>query len=125
MAATSLNEKRAEYAALLDSFVEALVRKLRGMEDVTRISLFGSYPRGRRDLLTDLDVIVVMETEESFVERLRRLYGALTPPVDVDIFCYTPAEFRVLREEGWLRTALEGEVVLYETEPGGGGKTLA
>lgn len=71
--------------------------------------------------MTDLDVLVVMETAEPFVERLHRLYCLLALPVDADILCYTPDEFSALKAGGWLKYALEGEVVLYAKEPVGRG----
>ncbi|MGB4781305.1 nucleotidyltransferase domain-containing protein [Candidatus Methylomirabilis sp.] len=49
----------------------------------------GSYARGRADLFTDLDLLVVMETNLSFIDRLRMLYPLLALPVDLDLLCYT------------------------------------
>jgi len=40
--------------------VDRLKRELASIPEVERVILFGSYVRGRRDLLTDLDVLVVM-----------------------------------------------------------------
>ncbi|HLB62362.1 MAG TPA: nucleotidyltransferase domain-containing protein [Actinomycetota bacterium] len=81
---------------------------------VRRVSLFGSYARGSADLFTDLDVLVVQETDEPFVARHRSLYRALALPVDLDLICYTPQEFVALRDRPFLREILRQEVVLYE-----------
>ncbi len=87
---------------------------LPSLPGVRRVSLFGSYARGRADLFTDLDVLVVRETDESFVVRHRSLYRALALPVDLDLICYTPEEFEALRDRPFLREILRQEVVLYE-----------
>ena len=39
------------------------------MPDVQLVLLFGSYATGRRDLLTDLDLLVVMQSPLDFVTR--------------------------------------------------------
>ena len=54
---------------------------------------FGSYATGRRDLFTDLDLVVIMETKEVFIQRTVELYRNLNCEVDLDLFVYTPEEF--------------------------------
>jgi predicted nucleotidyltransferase len=88
------------------------------MPGVRRVSVFGSAARGRADLFTDLDVLVVRETDEPFVERHASLYRELALAVDLDLICYTPEEFRVMRERPFLRRILAQEVVLYEADAG-------
>lgn len=80
------------------------------------LSLFGSYARGRRGLFTDLDVLIVMETEEEFTARLKRVYSLLNLPVDCDVICYTPEEIKKLQAKGFLKRILKEEVALYAQE---------
>ena len=103
MLRNELDEARERYARLLDESLSRIVRSLAALEEVQRVSVFGSYAAGRRDLLTDLDIFVVMDTAESYVDRLRRLYPMLSAPVDLDVVCYTPAEWQALRETPFLR----------------------
>ncbi|MCS7240203.1 MAG: nucleotidyltransferase domain-containing protein, partial [Candidatus Bipolaricaulota bacterium] len=56
----SLLEKRRKYVEELEKSVERVREVLAGLPEVERVILFGSYARGQRDLLTDLDVLVVM-----------------------------------------------------------------
>lgn len=109
---------RAAHRVLLDEAVTRVREVLPSLPGVRRVSLFGSYARGRADLFTDLDVLVVRETDEPFVTRHRSLYRALALPVDLDLICYTPEEFEALRERHFLRGILREEVVLYETDAG-------
>jgi predicted nucleotidyltransferase len=106
--------KRAEHAALLRESLRRIVESLSVLEGVERVSLFGSYARGRADLLTDLDVLVVMRTDLGFVDRLRWLYERLAVPVDLDLLCYTPEEFDAMRDRSFLRRIRQDEVLLYE-----------
>ena len=112
--ASVLTQKRREYAILLKSSVNVIVNKLSGMEQVERISLFGSYARGKEDLFTDLDVLVIMRTDLDFVERLRFLYSKMAVPVDLDLLCYTPEEWESLKTRPFFRGALQAEKVVYE-----------
>lgn len=111
-----LNNKRKEYKKLLDESLKRLVEKLSGKVD--KISLFGSYarsyPHGKADLFTDLDILIIGESDKPFVERLGWIYSYLTLPVDADILWYTPEEFEKIKDRGFIRNILKDEIVLYE-----------
>ena len=117
MESMRIADARREYSALLERSLLSLVETLKLRPDVLRISVFGSYSRGRADLFTDLDVLVIMETAMPFVERQRELYELLCLPVDLDLLCYTPKEFEAMKHRPFLRHALSGEKVLYEKKP--------
>lgn len=110
-------QSRAAYVHLLKDAVQRLVKTLSALDQVERVSLFGSYARGREDLFTDLDVLVVMRTEEPFIQRVKRLYGLLALPVDMDLVCYTPQEFEEMKDRPFLKRILAEEVLLYEKNP--------
>lgn len=112
-----LRRKREEYVVLLVKALQDVVQQLQAIEGVHRVSLFGSFARERRDLFTDLDILVVMDTDMSFVERLRFLYSKVNVPVDLDMLCYTPQEFQSLKGTGTLKRILQEERVLYERQP--------
>jgi predicted nucleotidyltransferase len=106
---------RVAYGELLESSLKRAVAVLSGLEGVKRISLVGSYARGRADLFTDLDILVVMDTDLSFIDRLRMLYPLLALPVDLDLLCYTPDELKRMEERPFMKHLRREEVVLYET----------
>ena len=116
-----LAEKRAEYAVALQDALARIVTQLKSMPEVERVVLFGSYAAGRCDLLTDLDLIVVMHSGLDFVQRTARLYQQLNAGVDLDLLVYTPAEFARQRERGFVRQAVRTGRVLYEKDRVGGG----
>ena len=103
---------RREHVARLESELPRLVEGLKGL-GASLIVLFGSYAQGRRDLFTDLDLIVVMESDEPFIERLVAVRAALRPRVDVDLFVYTPSELEELKQRPFVKHALATGIVLY------------
>jgi predicted nucleotidyltransferase len=109
-----LTERRAEYAEALERALDEVVAHLARMPEVERVILFGSYAAGQRDLFTDLDLLVVMSSEQDFVHRTAELYRQMAAGVDLDLLVYTPEEFERLRQSGFVRQAVETGKVLYE-----------
>src|SRR6266850_8330023 len=74
---------------------EELERITQALPDlgVKRVLLFGSLARGQVRGQSDLDLILIVDTGEPFVERCARFYAALEPRIGVDLLVYTPAEF--------------------------------
>jgi predicted nucleotidyltransferase len=105
----------AERRKLLADELERILKILSGM-DVIKVLAFGSFITGRTGLQSDLDLIVVMKTEERFVDRLQRIYTAINPQVAADILVYTPEEFKEMSSKNPLikRAVKEGKV-LYES----------
>jgi len=99
---------------LLECELERIVRILRQME-VQRIILFGSAARGKVNTWSDLDLIVVLNSDLPFIKRLGLLYEQIEPRVGLDLLAYTPQEFEALRERPFIRQALQEGTVLYET----------
>ncbi|MFZ0429905.1 MAG: nucleotidyltransferase domain-containing protein, partial [Acidobacteriota bacterium] len=61
--------RRSEHIRRLAESYERALKKLMSLPEVERVILFGSYAAGRRDLFTDLDLLVVMCSDQEFVER--------------------------------------------------------
>jgi len=111
---TFLNQRRIEHGEALERALAKIVNHLSNIPEVKLIILFGSYTTGRRDLFTDLDLVVVMSSELDFVTRTAELYREITVEVDLDMLVYTPEEFERQRQKGFIRRALEKGQVLYE-----------
>lgn len=112
-----LRERRAAYIVRLEEALDRVVAQLRAIPGVRRVSVFGSYARGRRDLFTDLDILVVLDTTDPIPERLARLYRQLDVPVDMDLVVWTPSEYERMRERSFGRSITAEEHVLYEAPP--------
>lgn len=82
-----------------------------------RIILFGSHAAGTADEESDVDLIVVYETDKRFLDRLRELYMAWDLPKGVDILAYTPAEFaELMSTRAFVQDAVASGEVLYERD---------
>jgi predicted nucleotidyltransferase len=112
-----LAQERARYVAQLEAALARAVARLRELPQVVWVGITGSYARGRRDLLTDLDLVVVMETELPFLQRLMWLYPLLDLRVDADLFCYTPQEWEEMRQRPFGKALARDLKVLYERQP--------
>lgn len=117
----SLDRQRVEYVDALGRAVENATAELGAMQEVQLVVLFGSYAAGRRDLCTDLDLLVVMESQEDFVQRGGPMRSRLRLGVDCDLLVYTPEEFARMRDHGFVKRALETGRVLYAKKPAGRG----
>lgn len=95
--------------------IEQIVSSL-GEYDPERIILFGSHARRDADEYSDLDLVVIKETEERFLDRLKRVYEIMQPDFALDILVYTPQEFADMLEKGnpFLERVLEEGVIIYE-----------
>lgn len=109
------NNEQERYAELLESELSRFVADLRSI-GASKIVLFGSYAEGRKDLYTDLDLFVVLESDLPFVERTAWLYKELAPRVACDILAYTPREWESMRKRPFVRDATRKGVVLYEKD---------
>ncbi len=112
-----LSEQRERYVAALARDLDDVVRQLSRMPEVQKVILFGSYAAGRRDLLTDLDILVVMDSPLDFVARNVELARRLRAGVALDLLAYTPQEMERMRDRPFLRHVLKTGKVLYERKP--------
>ncbi|MFQ5812122.1 MAG: nucleotidyltransferase domain-containing protein [Anaerolineae bacterium] len=111
---TELDRQRQVYVAALERSLDDVVAQLAAMPEVEQVILFGSYATGRRDLFTDLDLLVVMRSSLDFVSRTADLYRRLCTDVDMDLVVYTPEEIARAGTHPFLRCALIEGRILYE-----------
>lgn len=105
---------------LLESELDRLIKVVAGEFGAERIILFGSMAgtRHRVNEWTDLDLIVVAETELPFHRRAGEILKSARPEVGVDVFVYTPLEWeRMKAESPFIREdVLEKGRVVYERD---------
>ena len=64
-----------------------------------KIIVFGSYCTDQVGEWSDLDMVIVKETQAPFLDRTRQVLELLKPQVGVDVLVYTPREFEQLSQE--------------------------
>jgi predicted nucleotidyltransferase len=97
----------------LKAEVKRIVDRLKKDKSVKFILLFGSMAREDLRSASDIDLIVVRETDQKFLDRLDEFYDDAREAMD--IFVYTPEEFESMRKRPFVKNALKDGVVLYET----------
>jgi predicted nucleotidyltransferase len=109
-------ESKLSRRDILKSELDRYVQLLRDHYDPQRIVLFGSMATDNIGEWSDIDLLIIKETNHRFLDRTREVIELLSPKVGVDILVYTPDEFGRLAEQ---RTFIRDEVVgkgkvLYE-----------
>jgi predicted nucleotidyltransferase len=86
---------------------------------VLRAIAFGSLARGDESRRSDLDLIVIQDTDKRFLDRYEGILSDVTATVrgrDVDLLIYTPDELERMSERRFIKTALNEGIVLYEQD---------
>ena len=106
----------------MESIEERLSKIIEGVRryGADKALLFGSSARGDADLHSDIDLIVIKQTDRRFIDRLLDVVECIRPDFALDVLVYTPEEFDRMREEEnpFLTHALEGAKVIYEKREG-------
>ncbi len=76
-----------------DQLIRLLKEKLSGHSNIRHAYLFGSAASGKEDSWSDIDLVIVADTTEAFVERPRQFFDLWDIGIPVDILVYTPEEF--------------------------------
>jgi predicted nucleotidyltransferase len=83
---------------------------------VRKAILFGSYARGTQSRRSDIDLVLVEETDKPLFQRhedFGELYSAFKNE-EVDFLFYTPAELTFMAHRRFIRSILEEGVIVYE-----------
>ena len=80
--------------------------------------LFGSYARGDADEYSDIDLIIIAESERPFIERFKDYLDLwkVSPVKAMDVLVYTPQEFQEMcdRENPFILRVVEEGKTIYE-----------
>lgn len=98
--------------------ISKVTEKLREHYDPKEIILFGSYAHGNPEKGSDLDLLIIKDTDEKFRERslnVRKILIEENGLIGLDILVYTPDEIAKRMEIGdsFLSKILTEGVILY------------
>jgi len=107
-----VNERKKTLKSELNRIVNIIKKEY----DPEKILLFGSLANGKIHAWSDIDLLIVKSTEKRPIERCLEICNLTHPKVGIDLFVYTPAEYKSLLEEKFsllMKILREGKV-LYE-----------
>lgn len=83
-----------------------------------RIILFGSCAKGQNTANSDIDLLIIKNTDKRPIERLHEVHKPLDYNIPVDLLVYTPDEVEIYLsdETGFLSQILREGKVLYDNE---------
>jgi len=110
---TTIAERTDRLERALDRMVAVLVKEYRP----EKIILFGSFASGLVHEGSDLDLVIIRQTSKRPIDRQVEVYGLVKPEVGLDLFIYTPQEFRDLESMGFslVREIVAKGKVLYRS----------
>lgn len=73
--------------------IDIAVQKVLSVMNPTKIILFGSAARGEASTNSDIDLIIVLESEDTIEDSIQAKLAMSPIGVPVDILVYTPEEF--------------------------------
>ncbi len=82
-----------------------------------RVILFGSFARGDYHAGSDIDLLVIKETERPFAERIGDVLALCDYSIPLEPLVYTPEEFERMRDEGnpFIEQILREGKIVYES----------
>ena len=108
-----LKEAKNEHLIQLQKELNRIKSKLIQM-GAHKIILFGSTVREELGLISDIDLIVVIDSNKDFIERLSYYYQIIQP-IDADLLIYTPQEFtRMMEENLFIQHVLKQGKIIFE-----------
>jgi predicted nucleotidyltransferase len=79
--------------------------------------LFGSFARGTQSRKSDIDLILIQDTDKRYFDRFDGILSELQKKIrgrDVEVLIYTPEELVKISHRRFIRDALDQGRVIYE-----------
>ncbi|MGC9400528.1 MAG: nucleotidyltransferase domain-containing protein [Anaerolineae bacterium] len=104
---------RAAFDAKLRQLQQCL-----GKYQPQKVILFGSFARGDYHAASDVDLLIIKETDLPFLERSAEVWRYCPDDLSLEPLVYTPTEFQamVARENPLIMQVLREGITIYESE---------
>ncbi len=104
----------------LDRALQDILRTLASRYQPEKVILFGSMARAEVGEWSDLDLVIIKDTPQPFLQRLKEVALLCRAPVGVDFLVYTPVEFNSMitdNNQFVIEEIVKKGRVLYERDP--------
>jgi len=100
-----------------DEIIQELITRIVSKFQPKRIILFGSYAFGKPRPESDVDLLVIMDTQLRETQQALEIRQHISPLFGVDILVYTPSrlEQRLKLGDWFLKEITEKGLVVYES----------
>lgn len=97
---------------IVKRFINLIIKKF----NLKKIIIFGSFAREDYHKGSDLDLIIVGEFKERFIDRIGKIIELNDSDLEIDVMVYTEEEFQKMIKERrpFIEQALEEGIVVYE-----------
>ena len=97
---------------IVKRFINLTIKKF----NLKKIIIFGSFARGDYHKGSDLDLIIVGEFKERFIDRIGKILELNNSDLEIDVMVYTEEELQKMIQEKrpFIEQALEEGIVVYE-----------
>jgi predicted nucleotidyltransferase len=104
----------------MDQKLRTIIHLLREY-DPEMVILFGSRARADFDSQSDVDLVIVKDTQKRFLDRIKEVLEIIKPNFAIDVLVYTPEEFSEMLSQGnaFLTHVVQEGKVVYEKSRGG------
>jgi len=101
-----------EINKIVKRFLNLIIKKF----NLKKIIIFGSFARGDYHKGSDLDLVIVGEFEERFIDRIGKIIELNDSDLEIEAMVYTEEEFqKMIRERRpFIEQVLEEGIVVYE-----------
>ena len=101
---------------LLKDELDRIVGIIRTKYDPEKIILFGSLALDSVHEWSDIDLLIVKNTDKRPIDRIMEVTRLIHPRIGVDLFIYTPEEYELLLKErySFLLNILTTGKTMYE-----------
>lgn len=105
-------EKSEEIYGKIGSYVHQLIDKI----NPKLIILFGSFAKKDFNEGSDIDIVVVANFKEKFLDRIKTLMELNTFKIPIEPIGYTPEEFYKMKERGnaFILEVIQNGKILFE-----------
>ncbi len=98
--------------------INSLVEKLASHIDIKKVYLFGSVARNDFNEGSDIDLAIIGDFKERFLDRSDKILEMTELPIEP--LCYTEQEFEEMRRKGnpFVKEILKGKILFNSKEKG-------
>jgi len=103
-----------EREKILKEELNRIIKIIKGL-DIKKALLFGSCVKGNIGKNSDIDLLIIKDTEKRFLDRIDEIIKIIDPKVAVDVIVYTPEEFeKLLKTSSFVRKIAREGRIIYE-----------